>query len=310
MVLRPKKTMSSIVSESKSDDVSTEKVVNPKNVQTVDMAESSVLESPKRGEDDLNFTGESHEIKESEIISAIRNMNKSFHAQLSENMNAMGKNMNHLNENMNAMGKNMNQSLDRCVVQLSDNMTAMQENINEIRINVIELKAENVDIKRDLEASALDSEKKMIDIKKSVMKHINDVSNRVVRVESAVANIPGLISDVSRNVGNNSVNLNEISTRVIKPSSMETPAIDDADKTVPKPVVLSNDTSSSESVVSSSSSGNASTGDAIAKALAQQTRFNTAMALGRNPSMFFFQRIVQICAICDYVSRIVRQNDR
>ena len=120
----------------------------------------------------------------------------------------------------------------------------------------------------------------------------------------------GFISDVSRNVGNNSVNLNEISTQVIKPGSMETPAIDDVDKTVPKPVVLSNDTSSSKSVISSSSSGNASTGEAIAKALAQQTRFNTAMALGRSPSMFFFRRIVQICAICDYVSRIVRQNDR
>ena len=118
MVLRPKKTMSSIVSESKSDDVPTEKDGNPKNVQTVDMAESSVLKSPKRGEADLNHTGESHEIKESEIISEIRNMNKSFHAQFSEN-NAR------LNENMDAMGKSMNQSLDRCVAQLSENMTTM-----------------------------------------------------------------------------------------------------------------------------------------------------------------------------------------
>ena len=286
MVLRSKKSMSSIESESEFD-VLAKKVVNPKNVQAFDMAESLVLQLPNHSKDDLNLSGESL-VKDSDIISAIKDMNKSFYAQLSKNYAQLSENNAQLIKIMNAMGRDMSQSLDRCVVQLNENMTAMQGNISEIRANVIELKAENMDIKRDLEASAFGSQKKMIYLKKSVMRCINDVSYRVVRVESAVANMPGLISDVSRNVRNNSLDLNGISTKDIKPSSLETPVIDDADKTVLQSVVLSSDTSSSEPVVSSSLLGNASTGDAIAKALAQQTRFNTAMALGCNPLMFFF----------------------
>ena len=50
------KTMSSIESESEFD-VLTEKVVNPKNVQAFDIAESSVIKLPNHDKDDLNLSG-------------------------------------------------------------------------------------------------------------------------------------------------------------------------------------------------------------------------------------------------------------
>ena len=170
--------------------------------------------------------------------------------------------------------------------------------MNIIHESVIELKKENVCIKRDLEVSAIDSEKKMSEIKKSVMQHIDDVNKRVVNVESAVANIPELFSDFSKNIENNLLTSNETSAQVINSSVADavktapSPGVQSNDESSSTPVVSSNDASlstpvttpsvvdSSASVASSSSQESLSTGDAIAKALTQQTKFNTAMALG------------------------------
>ena len=107
------KTMSSIESDSEFD-VLAKKVVNPENVQASDIAESSVLKLPNHDKDDLNLSGKSR-VNDSDIIGALKDMGKSFYAQLNENNAQLSENMYaQLNENNAQLSENMN--------HLSENM--------------------------------------------------------------------------------------------------------------------------------------------------------------------------------------------
>ena len=125
------KTISTIESDNETDLLA-KKETRPANAQASDVEESS----PSRSvESNVNLSGEPG-ANDSGIINAIQDMGKSFYVQLSES-NAqlndnMNENMNHLNNNMNALEKSMNQSLDRCVAQLSKDISAMQGSIGEI----------------------------------------------------------------------------------------------------------------------------------------------------------------------------------
>ena len=294
------KSISAIEPGNETDFV--EKVDSPASVQMPDAAEGSVESSVTRKVKSEKDPSVELRVDKGGILDAIQKMNKTMGANMSvmdENIHHLKDNMNenihylndNMNENMNALEQSMNTSLDRCVSQLSKDITTMQGSIGDIRSDVIDLKSENIEIKKELESSSYKSDKKIKDLQKSLMKCIDDVNDRVVRVEHTVTKVPSVNSHVSESVENKPEGLKQVNSRNTEASSMSSPVFNDADVTTPKSMVAPGNTSPSvlddASIAAASSSDNLSTGDSIARALAQQTRFNTAMALGRSPSMFF-----------------------
>ena len=93
----------------------------------------------------LDTASDFNESLNGSIIDHLKDVMSENNTRLSNNMyNAMGNHMRDMNESIN-------QSFDRCIEQLSSGMTALQGNVNDIRSNVIELNAENVEIRSDIE---------------------------------------------------------------------------------------------------------------------------------------------------------------
>ena len=127
------KTISTIESDNETDLLA-KKETRPANAHASDVEESSLSRSVERN---VNLSGEPH-VNGNEIIGAIQDMGKSFYIQLSENNAQLNDNM---NENMNHLNNN--------IAQLSKDISVMQGSIGEIRDEVMNLKTENVEIKKN-----------------------------------------------------------------------------------------------------------------------------------------------------------------
>ena len=191
---------------------------------------------------------------------------------------------------MNALHGDMN-ALRGDITQLSNDISSVQGKMSEIRSDVIDLKTENVEIKKELEHNSYNTEKKIKDLAKSLMKRIDGVNDRVVLVERTIESAPNAFSNAIKDTDGKLMSLRQVSNHSTEAKSASTPAFDNADGEAPSSMVAPGNASSTTinetPVVVESISDNSSAGDAIARALAQQTRFNTAMALGRSPSMIF-----------------------
>ena len=155
------KTESPVVEENELSDVSTSNVDHSIADSAVEKTENlnveSNAESLECGESDSEIKQEVLETKSD--VSLIETISQLFKVQTQE-MNVQTQSLREdMSGNMIALHES-NESLNRCVNKLSDNMDTKHKSVNEIRNNVIDLREENVGIKRDLETSVVDSEKK------------------------------------------------------------------------------------------------------------------------------------------------------
>ena len=136
------------------------------------------------------------------LLSAIENLGKSFYVQLNESSARTDVNINHLSDNvhnvhdnmnslrdnvdagmnalrgdvdagMNALHVNMNaleqsnQSINRCVTQLSDDISIIQGKVSGIQGDVLDLRTDNVEIRKEFESNSLETEKKNKNLNKA-----------------------------------------------------------------------------------------------------------------------------------------------
>ena len=139
------------------------------------------------------------------------------------------------------------------------------------------------DLLRDFEESVHASEVKMTKLlssnNKAVMLHVDKLNNRVKNVETSIAALPDFMKVVSENMKETSHSLKEISGKVAL-NTDDIRRLNDAVGTLR--------TEGTGAVATTASTPNSSNnGTEIVDALAKQTRFNTAIAMGQSPTMYF-----------------------
>ena len=261
------------VSVKRDDDLDTRDVSSGTDhvVDNTELTENSEAGSSENEGSDLNLTKKMHDIKESDG-SLFEKIGELF------DLRTQG-----LRKGLRDDMKKDDESLNQCIENLSESMNSMHSSIYDIQNSVFDLKTNNEVLKRELEESVHASENKMTKLlsnnTKAIMTHVDSLNKRVKRVESAVVTLPGLVDVVSKNVESSSIDLNKIGGEVALNRENIQKLQDSMETLEEKGMDVAAD-----HVVSL---GNASSGDSIAKALAKQTRFNTAISLGRSPTMFF-----------------------